>query len=969
MSSRWWCLSLIATLLILPACAGGRGEAPEPNAPASQDQQQEDATPGTVKPKPNIETRPTVLFPGVFERHAELNRAKPGHWAEARQPVIAHHNDLQLEMSAHAIFPISLLPIPVPGTPFFVRTVRSVVLPKGEQKILETMVMVPTRPEKAAVVVIRIELVSPAGIVVHSESQPIQILQPFQNHIVVLSKTPDRYRVLRLIDAVALPVLGNMVAPPFYHVVLPTAGHPVPIPRNVFAWTTIAYVLWDDFSPQDLDAFQQQAMLDWLHFGGQLIINGPTSMSSLRGSFLEPYLPADSRGAKNLIAADFEELNQNWSIPMAEVSGRRELQIPNSSPMIGLSLDCRPGCEFVNGTGSLVAESQVGRGRIVVTAVNLQDPRLRQWQSFSGFFHGAILRRPARTFDKSLWGEVSFRWKKNQSSVIFDPLLATTLRFTSRDLWTSGTSPEIHWHVPPLKDASDGGWPGLGGPSTTREDEPMSFFIVSGSTKRDLEDVLHFGGYDAHDQAGTGGWNDHQGIAAAAREILTNAAGITPPTRTFVLRMLLGYLAVLAVVNWGFFKLIGRVEWAWAAMPIVALIGAFVVVRSAQLDIGFVRSETKVGLLELHGGYERGHLTQFTGVYSSLSTRFHIDFPSSHGLAAPFAYRPDAAPGPSPAQAITFRRDASHQFRNIVVQSNSTGMTHEEDFIQLRGPIQAIEDQGSWRLENNSELELEFTGVLWREGKDHYRLAWLGRCNPGTQRPLDFHAIPLKSLYNSWRSEVSLASNQELARTIWRDLAGHLVLVRSGEASPSNESNATAAAIADGNWLRSGLLPLDVFLGHPLLVSQADDFLEIYQRTYQRHVVDQRTGRALISREQFLRVYAVLHRQQRGNGLNLGPILDMLAGQLQLGIGEMRLIARVNDPLGEQQLSPPTTQSQHGTIVLVHLRGAHWPLAEADSNTIYDFAKRSELEYLFDDSQFDDRQRLDLDQHAGDDDE
>ena len=44
----------------------------------------------------------------------------------------------------------------------------------------------------------------------------------------------------------------------------------------------------------DITPIQQDAMLDWLHFGGQLVVSGPGSMDLLRGSFLDNYLPADT---------------------------------------------------------------------------------------------------------------------------------------------------------------------------------------------------------------------------------------------------------------------------------------------------------------------------------------------------------------------------------------------------------------------------------------------------------------------------------------------------------------------------------------------------------------------------------------------------------------------------------------------------------------------------------------------------
>ena len=37
---------------------------------------------------------------------------------------------------------------------------------------------------------------------------------------------------------------------------------------------------------------QRQALLDWLYWGGQIIISGPNSLEKLRGEFLDAYLPA-----------------------------------------------------------------------------------------------------------------------------------------------------------------------------------------------------------------------------------------------------------------------------------------------------------------------------------------------------------------------------------------------------------------------------------------------------------------------------------------------------------------------------------------------------------------------------------------------------------------------------------------------------------------------------------------------------
>ena len=56
-------------------------------------------------------------------------------------------------------------------------------------------------------------------------------------------------------------------------------------------WSTISHVIWDGLAPEAVGTGQQQAMLDWLHWGGQLVIVGGAgpAFAPLRESFLAPY--------------------------------------------------------------------------------------------------------------------------------------------------------------------------------------------------------------------------------------------------------------------------------------------------------------------------------------------------------------------------------------------------------------------------------------------------------------------------------------------------------------------------------------------------------------------------------------------------------------------------------------------------------------------------------------------------------
>ena len=90
------------------------------------------------------------------------------------------------------------------------------------------------------------------------------------------------------------------------------------------------------------------------------------------------------------------------------------------------------------------------------------------------------------------------------------------------------------------------------------------------------------------------------------RAALENATGITVPERSFIFWVVVGYICVLVPLNWLLFRLIGRVEWAWIAAPLIAIGCTVIVVHQAQLNIGFARSRNEIAVVEMQPGYSRG---------------------------------------------------------------------------------------------------------------------------------------------------------------------------------------------------------------------------------------------------------------------------------------------------------------------------------------------------------------------------
>ncbi len=100
--------------------------------------------------------------------------------------------------------------------------------------------------------------------------EPLTLMKAYQYHLVVLAQQPYRYRLLERLDSVRAPHTSNNSDVDnglhYYEVIAPPLEKPVALPSNVLAWTSIAYVIWDDVDPSLLTPEQQQAMVDWLHW-------------------------------------------------------------------------------------------------------------------------------------------------------------------------------------------------------------------------------------------------------------------------------------------------------------------------------------------------------------------------------------------------------------------------------------------------------------------------------------------------------------------------------------------------------------------------------------------------------------------------------------------------------------------------------------------------------------------------------
>jgi hypothetical protein len=863
------------------------------------------------KPKPDFEIPPTIILPNESGQDAEEDGTekkptapkvvfftKPGHWIAATQLAKANNFDFQGELRT---FPMdqSENPLDVQYTDFRLSLTTPASLPKGVPKRMETMFFLPKRgAQLSKSYTLRTELHATRSSrlpeIVHVAANS---LQEHEYYLVVLARNPSSYVDLAKLDSIELQAGSDLTytndpfeapqAKKFYHPVFPRTDKGVPLPSHPLAWTMIAYIVWDDLDPTVLTERQQTALLDWLHWGGQLIISGLNSLDRLKGSFLEPYLPATSGRTLQIGAKELSELNQTWSIRSKFTPPRKpeNIVVLPDKPLVGVELQKHPEAEWLPGTGQLVVERQLGNGRVVVTAFSLAAPQYRFWGSRDNFFNACLLRRPARNFQSPGVGELTMSWAGSMSwARTDDPRIATRLRYFSRDIGrlpapragaATQSTPQREESTETAASAATDGQQQAGSASS----QPSSAVQRRiNSTLEQQQRDRRFAGYQKDQLSGMAGWNDFSGAAEAALAALNEASGIKIPRAEFVLKVLAVYLIVLVPLNWLVFWLIGRVEFAWVAAPVIAIIGAVAVIRLAQLDIGFARSRTEIALLESHAGYPRAHVTRFTALYTSLSTSYDLRFIDSDALALPLAL--DARhtrPLTRAAEDVVLTQNEAIALNDVQIRSNSTGKVHAEQMISLDAPFRVTgDDTLGWQLENGSQFRLRQAGILRRIEREE-EVEETEKVEVSADEAGDADVVE---------------ENGKYYRTISRTVKQRFPRVEA----------AYFPEVPPGGTVR---------LNFQRVGKTGEDICWVPQW-------DQSP------------MMSAAAPAEAENRVRLHRLSQLAAQQLYLQPGEMRLIAWTDDEIPGLQIVPSAAQNLTYTLVLVHLKNAPLPPPESD---------------------------------------
>ncbi|MEZ6115950.1 MAG: hypothetical protein R3C28_05180 [Pirellulaceae bacterium] len=682
-----------------------------------------------AKPKDDFEAKPPRTLPRHFGSETALDYVKPGHWTNAEIEVWANNFDFPNGELVTSNIDAASRPVRLDRTRFALEGFRSLALPKGQHKNTEFLIYPGTNSNRRNVTIQTYLRTQYGGGNRFQASLIANRMRPHQYIMLVLARIPEAYSsVLADMTCITPPLADVILADKNllsdYQIRFPatTTEKRAALPSHPFGWSSTAYVIWDDFDQALMTRAQRQAMLDWLHWGGQIIVANPTSLETMQSGFLSAYLPAKAGSTSSLTEDRLSEFNSRWSMNVeSKTKNFPELVPLPDTPLEAVSLELTEGSSFVPQTSELVAERRVGRGRIVVTSFDLTGAPFVRWNNKDNFMNGCLLRRAPRNFQASDTLGLSMNWVGPVLQQIFQ---------VQRDREEERET--IVDDVPPF---------GFNPQSDYTEDEIVRTAAESLLTtklryfSRDAapylsEDPatnpyhLDVSGYGYDNDSGIAGWNDFSEVAKNARQFLEQSSGVEVPKREFVMSTLGIYLLVLVPLNWVIFRLMGKTEWAWAAVPLIAIGGTVMVVRVAQLDIGFARSRTEVAVVELQPGYQRAHVTRFTGLYTSLSTAYRFAFDDEATAVLPFSLgslsRAELQRQPDLVSLRTggdsTDKKAEMIMEGMAVNSNSTGMVHTEQNLDVGQGIEFRETGAdAFSLSNKTGLNIRRATVVWRK--------------------------------------------------------------------------------------------------------------------------------------------------------------------------------------------------------------------------------------------------------------
>jgi len=467
--------------------------------------------------------------------------------------------------------------------------------------------------------------------------------------------------------------------------------------------------------------------VDWLHFGGQLIVNGPESQGALANSFLSDYLPLLDVSSNESVAIDWANFNGHWSISKLRGEPGVPIVMPIDRIVPGVQGRLAKEARWVNQCEGIAAERMVGAGRVVMTTFPFAESSWVRWPSYSSFINSVLLGRPPRVWasDANQFGD--FVFAEPHRGYEKDPTLTSRFRLLARDLGSRTVQLE-----PPQESSIQ----------TSMRLPLPELNAIAIESQNAADDAGRVRNGERGGRRAVGELTSQGGFTRNAGQILREASGINVPSISTIVKLLAAYLVILVPVNWIVFRIIGRVELAWVAAPIIAVVGAFAVARAVQLDVGFSRSQTSLSIVEVPSGYSRGYVALFTSLYTSLTTNYSALNTEHDGIVIPMSTRDERVLSFNRDSSFTKYRYASDRgdgLEAFAVRSNSTSFIRAEQTCEIGGTLSISWEENknsTMTVQNETDLVLTQVGVIGMDARGTLKNGWIGDVNAGNVVPV-----------------------------------------------------------------------------------------------------------------------------------------------------------------------------------------------------------------------------------------
>lgn len=693
-------LLMIACVPWIVGCEGCRRQTAEENK-----KEQEEA------PKRDFDSKPPRPFPSDIALAG--NAIKPGHWLSASQTLKSNNADVRGDLVSRAgSRGVSLRTGRGTESVGDLYSKRPVVMPKGQQRRFDFRVLAPEpmAEQRNCFLASRFTATSQSGFF-DADPFPYRMMGPQEYFLVILTTRPERFRRIKEADWVR-PFRQRFDVPSEslnYRIVVPPSDGILPLADTMLDWTSTSVVIWDDLPADALTPDQLTAMSDWLQFGGILIVNGAKATGEIAQTVLRDVLPLKPTGNIELDPDAGVELLRNWQVSTDESTEKQIALLKSQSGRVAVDGRLDDKAESIDDSGNLILERRSGNGRVVQPRFDFTSDWISTWQSYDSFISGVLLQRPRRVYRKLDNEEFVRQFYADYQNPNTPASFNTRFRLQARD---------ARWR------------------SLTKQSRSSN---VIGEADLFASDPV----------TGIAGWTDDSSVIDACREILSLESGIEIPKSSLVIKSLGIYLLLLVPVNYLFFRLLGKLEMAWLAVPVIAIGGAVWVARAARLDIGFARSHSEIGILEMQPGYQRGHLTRVMAIYNSLSSNYDIDFKTIDACGRVI----DQGRSES-SDLVAFK--TSYQegptLSDVAVQSNQVRLMHVEQMIDLGGGISI---DGSGIVRNESSLVLSDAVVIGKDAGGNIRVAVLGEVAAQSAKKASFRQMESAAIPSGMPMQVS----------------------------------------------------------------------------------------------------------------------------------------------------------------------------------------------------------------------